>query len=530
MPPSLVVTFSCVALCVVVCVVLLRVFQNRTASLKRQLSDASSALSTAKTDFDARQDELRRSIIEARDRETEAKAGKLASDHLYSQANSELKATLEDKARFQAEAARVEEIKGTLHEHEIEIEHLRSNIATLEREKSEAVKDAEAAISRANEILSTEREARDQIILAKDEQLSKLNEFIANAREVLSTEFKALSADALQNVSGQLIRTADALIEKHQEKTTSEVNFHKQEIHTMLVPVEETIRRLDIQVTETNLARAQAEALLNEQVQRLAGASESLTNALRKPFIRGSWGEMTLENALENAGLENEIDYVLQHCTDAEDGRQRTDAIVNLPKGRRLIIDSKNLMESYLAIANAKGESEQIALAESHSKSLRAHMKELASREYWRRYEGLDCVILFLPHDGMYHAAIRDEADLIRECSEKRIFVSNPMSLIPLLKAIRYVLDQERLNKSAEQISKIGGDLYGEISRFAENMANVGNKIKSTVNAYNEAIPGLDRFIVSKARSLKQLGAGKGGSLSYLKPSKLKSDRFLRVN
>jgi DNA recombination protein RmuC len=299
-------------------------------------------------------------------------------------------------------------------------------------------------------------------------------------------------------------------MEKHQEKTTANVILHKQEIHTMLIPVEETIKRLDRHVEDSNLARVQAEALLDEQIKRLAGASESLTNALRKPFVRGSWGEMTLENALENAGLESEIDYVLQHYTDTEDGKQRTDAIINLPKGRKLIIDSKNLMESYVALASADNKPDRGALAETHSRLLRTHMKSLSAREYWRRYEGLDCVILFLPHDGMYHAAIRDEAELIRECSDKRVFVSNPMSLIPLLKAIRYVLDQERLNKSAEQISKIGADLYGEVARFAENMANIGNKLKSTVNAYNEAIPGLDRFILSKARNLKQLGAGKG--------------------
>lgn len=110
----------------------------------------------------------------------------------------------------------------------------------------------------------------------------------------------------------------------------------------------------------------------------------------------------------------------------------------------------------------------------------------------------------------MYHAAIRDEAELIREASDRRVFISNPMSLIPLLKAIRYVLDQDRLNKSAEEISKVGADLYGEVTRFANNLATIGSRLKSTVNAYNEAIPGLDRFIVAKARTLKQLGAGKG--------------------
>ena len=219
---------------------------------------------------------------------------------------------------------------------------------------------------------------------------------------------------------------------------------------------------------------------------------------------------MTLENALENAGLEAEIDFVLQHSTHAEDGRKQTDAIINLPKGRKLIIDSKNLMESYIALANARDDSQRAALAELHSRSLKNHIKDLSSKEYWRRYEALDCVILFIPHDGMYHAAIKDEADLIREACDRRVFISNPMSLIPLLKAVRYVLDQERLNKSAAEISEVGIELYVEIARFDKSMASIGNRLRATVNAYNDAIPGLDRYIVAKSRMLKQLGSAKG--------------------
>jgi len=501
---------SCVVVGVVTHLLANKRFQGRVDLLERELTQIKTTLSTTKADFDARQQELRTSISEAREREAEAKARANDSERRYSAIDVELKAALEDKARFQGEAARVEETKSALLERDTEIETLNKCITNIEREKAEARKDAEAAKQRATEIVAKEREARDQVVRAKDEQITKLNDFISQAREVLTTEFKALSADALKDASTQLVQTADGIIEKHQERTIVDVNLHKEEIHTMLIPVEETIRRLDQHVEESKLARAQAEALLNEQINRLAGASESLTNALRKPFVRGSWGEMTLENALETAGLEGEIDYVLQHYTDDEDGKQRTDAIINLPKGRKLIIDSKNLMESYIALANASGESEKVALAEAHSRLLRTHMKSLSSREYWRRYEGLDCVILFIPHDGMYHAAIRDEAELIRESSDKRVFVSNPITLIPLLKAVHYVLDQERLNKSAEQISKIGADLYVEISRFADNMANIGTKLRSTVNAYNDAIPGLDRFILAKARNLKQLGAAKG--------------------
>jgi DNA recombination protein RmuC len=482
----------------------------RVDALERELADAKTAFSTVKADFDARQQELRNSINEARGREDDAKAKASESELRVSEIAAELKVALREKAQFQTEAARVEETKMTLLDREKYIQSLNARISGLEREKTEALKDAEAANIRATDMIAKEREARQEIVSAKDDQITKLNEFIAQARNVLTTEFKALSADALRDASAQLIKAADGLIEKHEEKTTSDVKLHQQHIETMLKPVEETIKRLDKHVEDSDLARTRAEALLDDQVKRLAGASESLSNALRKPFVRGSWGEMTLENALENAGLEPEIDFVLQHYTDEEDGRQRTDAVINLPKGRKLIIDSKNLMESYIALANAEDESQKTVLAETHSKSLKNHIRLLSAREYWRRYDGLDCVILFIPHDGMYHAAIRDEAELIREACEKRVFISNPMSLIPLLKAIRYVLDQDRLNKSAEEISNVGADLYGEVARFAESMAKIGNRLKSTVSAYNDAIPGLDRFIVAKARALKLLGAGKG--------------------
>ena len=475
-----------------------------------ELAEVKTAFSMAKADFDGRQEELRKSINEARERENEAKTKATESDRRFTEIASELKLALEEKGQFQNEATRVEETKATILERDTQILSLNVRITDLEREKTEALKDAEAANKRATDMVAKEREARHEIVNAKDEQITKLNEFIAQARNVLTTEFKALSADALRDASAQLVKTADGLIEKHGEKTAADVKLHQQHIETMLKPVEESIKRLDKHVEDSDLARTKAEALLDDQVKRLAGASESLTNALRKPVVRGSWGEMTLENALENAGLEAEIDFILQHTTDAEDGRKRTDAVINLPKGRKLIIDSKNLMESYIALASADDEIQRAVLTEAHSKSLKNHIKSLSTKEYWRRYEGLDCVILFIPHDGMYHAAIRDEAELIREASEKRVFISNPMTLIPLLKAVRYVLDQERLNKSAEEISNVGAELYGEVARFAESMAKIGNRLKLTVSAYNDAIPGLDRFIVAKSRTLKQLGAGKG--------------------
>jgi DNA recombination protein RmuC len=500
--------------------------QLQTDAVTRELVEARTIFSMAKADFEARHEELRTSVVEARQRENDAKGNAKESDERARELANLLNLAVEEKGRLQNEAARIEETRAMITERERQLQSLHMRIEGLEREKTEALKDAEAANTRATEIIAKECEAQAEIVKAKDEQIAKLNEFIAQAREVLTTEFKAISADALNGATAQLIRTADGIIEKHGEKTDADVRLHQQHIETMLKPVEETIKRLDKHIEDSNLSRTRAEALLDGQMKRVAGASESLTNALRKPVVRGSWGEMTLENALESAGLQPEIDFVLQHTTDAEDGRKRTDAIINLPKGRKLIIDSKNLMDSYIALANAEDETQKFALAEIHSKSLKAHIKGLSAKEYWRRYEGLDCVILFIPHDGMYHAALRDEVELIRDASEKRVFVSNPMTLMPLLKAISYVLDQEKVNRSAEEISRVGAELYGEVTRFATNMSTIGDRLKSTVKAYNEAIPGLDRFIIAKSRKLKQLGSAKGAEAELPEPIEFETRQF----
>jgi chromosome segregation ATPase len=204
--------------------------RRRMDALGRELAEANTAFSVAKADFDARQQELRNSINEARERENEAKGKATESERDYSEIAAELKIALEEKGQFHNEATRVEETKAILLERDTNIQSLNARIADLGREKTEALKDAEAANKRATDLVAKEREARHEIISAKDEQITKLNEFIAQARNVLATEFKALSADALKQVSAELIKTADGLIEKHGEKTSADVELHQKHI------------------------------------------------------------------------------------------------------------------------------------------------------------------------------------------------------------------------------------------------------------------------------------------------------------
>jgi DNA recombination protein RmuC len=443
----------------------------------------------------------------------------------FASIEKELREVIEEKGRLQGKTELLDKVSQELKEKDAVVKALDNKIASLEKELAVAKSSADHARERAEETVKLEREAQKKVTEAKDGEIASLNQFIAQAKGALRDEFKALSGEVLQQTSNSLVSTADLLIKQHGERVTTNVELHKQEIKTLLQPVEQSIRNLDQHVSDSSASRQNAETLLNNQIDRLAGASESLSTALRKPVIRGSWGEIELEGTLENAGLEPEVDFILQHSTDGEDGRKRTDAIINLPKGRKLIVDSKNLMDSYVKLMSAGNDLERSQWAEKHSQSLRGHLRDLSSKEYWKRYDSLDCVILFIPHDGMYHAAIKDEADLIREASNKRVFIANPMSLIPLLKAIRYVLDQERLNKSAKEISDIGTKLYEDITRFAGRMATIGSKLNAAVDAYNKAIPSLDRNIISKSRKLKKLGAAKGPE-----PRKIEEIREGEVN
>jgi chromosome segregation ATPase len=235
--------------------------QAQVLELELELSGAGSALTTAKTEFEVRQEELRNAIKEAREREVEAKTKAAEADQRAADASTELKVALQEKGQFQNEATRVEEAKATLLERDAEIQSLNARITVLDREKTEALKDAESANNRAIEMVAKECETQQAIVQAKDEQITKLNEFIAQARDVLKTEFKALSADALKDASAQLIKTADSLIEKHGEKTAADVKFHQLKIETKLKPVEETIKRLDKHVEDSDLARTKAEAV-----------------------------------------------------------------------------------------------------------------------------------------------------------------------------------------------------------------------------------------------------------------------------
>lgn len=399
-----------------------------------------------------------------------------------------------------------EELARNVEKQDGQIERLQSNLTELEKQKASAVSKAEAETKRADDVIESERQANRRIVAAKDEQIEELRKFIDEANETLAKEFKAASSDTLASVTKQLTEVTEGIIKSNTEKTAEEVQTRKLEIEKMLQPVADTIKRLDGHVEEGEKSRRSAQAVLEKEIDRLAGASESLVNAFTRPVVKGASGERMLQTVLEASGLPREL-YELQHYTESDQGGARTDAVVKLPGGRQLVIDSKNLMDSYLAIDRAETHEQKQEALQEHSKALEHHIKLLSGKDYSTRYGGFDFVILFIPSESMYHEAVAHNPDMLRFARDKQVFIANPMTLLSLLAALQCLCRQEKQNLYAAEIAKAGQDLYYEIGRFAENMAKVGKRIGQTVEAYNDAVPGLDRFILAKSRKLSELGA-----------------------
>ena len=348
----------------------------------------------------------------------------------------------------------------------------------------------------------------DAQLAEKETHIAEQRRLLAEAEKKMGETFDSLSIKALSTMGEEFLKTAKATLETTQAEAKGDVKLQQQAIEELLKPFAETMKSLDKRCQETDEKAASSQSLLKDQLDRLMGATDNLSSAFRKPNARGNWGEATLKNVFEHSGLIEGHDFELQHTTDAEDGKLRADAIVNLPKGRRLVIDAKNMWDGYQQAMTATDETARQLLLQKHAQAVRSQIKQLSSKAYWQQYDGLDCVVMFLPTEAMYHAAMEFDKDLLNDAIASRVYLASPMTLVGLLRAVQYVLDQERLNQNAVEISEIGKKLYEALRTYGTHYAKVGSSLERTVRAYNDSVGSLERNVLSKARQLRSKGVG----------------------
>lgn len=377
------------------------------------------------------------------------------------------------------------------------------NRARQEHETAQKLIDAER--SKAAELLA----GKDRELAARDKELEGLKEFLDGLKSVLGDQFKALSVETLKDFSSQFEKAAKQIIDQNSEVTQHNVKLHKQQIEQMLQPVEKTLEQLDAQVRETNEKRGQAEAVLTAQIQQWAGTNEKLASALSKPVIRGSFGEYKLQQLLEAAGLVNDEDFELQVSIRDGDQTRIIDALIHLPQNRKLVIDSKNLLKPFVEYATTEGEEKPLRLTE-FQQQFRSTLRSLSMKDYSKHWDGIDAVIMFLPDEGMYMAAIESDRQLIGNMFEHRVFTVSPISLLPILRSVAYILGLEKQNRDTTLIVEAGRSMYESLGTIFGKLDTLGERLSGGMKAYNEVVASFEGNVLPKARALEQMGVKKG--------------------
>ncbi len=445
---------------------------------------------------------------------------------------AELQALRERLTTSETRLEQLPKIEKELAEKAASLQILDGNLKTLEKAKVEAetnltnlrvqmenslnAKDEQVAAQLQSERAAMREHiellnrANEDRLTAMQSHVEEQKELLASAQLQLKDAFKTLSTEALDEAQKKLMEAAER--SQRNTKSVADADFEerKKSIEQMVKPLAENLAKLDAKVQNSDEKLANQTGQLTQQLQSLFGVTTSLSNALKRPQTRGSWGETMLKTVLSNSGLQEGVNYTLQDSTDREDGKLRADAVIHLPNNRSIVIDSKTPFDPFQELTNAETEEQRALAMNRFLNSVRGHAKQLSQKEYWRQYEGADFVVMFLPHEAMYLTAVEHDPSLYQSAVSEKVFMANPMTLISLLKSVSYVLDQEKLNKSAQEISEIGKQMYAGIKSYAEHVSKVGGGLKSAVNAYNESVGSLERTVLSRARKLEALGAKQG--------------------
>ncbi len=335
----------------------------------------------------------------------------------------------------------------------------------------------------------------------------------------MKEQFGQLAGEALKGAQAQFLALADERFAKHSEVADKGLAKNKAELAELIAPMRDTLTRYEEQIKAIETARTDAYGQLREQIATVAAGqlavrdeAAKLVSALRSSGkTSGSWGEQQLRNVLEMAGLREGIDFTVQTSADSADGKKRPDAIIKLPGGRELIIDSKCSLNDYLSAGEADGEDARRAAYRRHALAVRAHAKGLGDKAYWNEFgKAADFVVMFLPGENFLSAALEHDLPLLGWAFDQRILLAGPINLLAIAKTVALVWRQETLAEEAQKIGELGADLHAGIATMADHVARVGSNLDSAVKAYDDFVGSLERNVLPKARRFTELGVEKG--------------------
>ena len=330
----------------------------------------------------------------------------------------------------------------------------------------------------------------------------------------LKDTFNAMATEALNSNNEQFLRLAKESLGQFHIKAEGELEKREKAVENMVKPIRDALEKTEKQVERMESGRQQAHGALTKHLETMAEShrllqseTRNLVQALRRPEVRGQWGELTLKRLAELAGMVEHCDFQEQASVQTDNGQQRPDMIVRMPDKREIIVDAKTPLDAYLSAVEAVNDEERKTRLQQHARNVRARIRELSSKSYWQQFRhSPDFVVLFIPGDQFLSAALDVDHTLIEDALSQNVILATPTSFVALLRAIAYGWRQEVLAENAEVIREVGQDLYGRLATFAEHLSRLGRSLDSSVSAYNKAISSYDSRILPGAKKFTELG------------------------
>ena len=341
--------------------------------------------------------------------------------------------------------------------------------------------------------------------------------------------FQDIANKSLKDNSEIFLKIAEQQLGKQQEKAKSDLNEKEQAVENLIKPIKEALKESRHQISELEKARSEAYGGIKTQLKEMHQTNQSLTqetqnlvNALKRPEVRGRWGEITLKRLVELAGMVEHCDFDEQVHTLSDDSSIRPDMIVKMPDQRELVVDVKTPLDSYLQAIETKEISKKEFFLKKHAQNVREHIRKLSRKSYWKQFtKSPEFVILFIPGDQFLSAALSEDPDLIDSALSQQIILATPTSLIALLKAIAYGWKQQALSGNAEQIRELAEGLYDRLITFISHLDKLGKQLSSSVEHYNKAIGSFERKVLPGARKFSKLGVGSKKEIDEIKTIEL---------